>query len=305
MVLSIFLFPRGVLFSQESDTNCLINKNKKNGVKSKTEYIYFYNNGKAEKYKSQIKYFNRQGLDTLLILFSATDRKIFSKVFKKFNSKGDILEKSEYRPSQVSPDSFILENKDVFIYDEKANIVSWTEVNAAGELLQSNERTGKNDSAGNLVELITKDKINKQTARELYSYNAKGEKTSYIWYNRFGKLANWVNYFYNSAGYNVRKIFRNADGAVKAIENSVYSKEGLLKIKQEFAPDSTLNYTQNFYYDKHKNMVKFIRRSYKRGVEYVKLLITYTKNGLPASSTRYNEKGKPVKKYVYKYTYYN
>ena len=80
-------------------------------LKTREEYLTFLHGKNPNRYKCQKKYFNKKGEDTLVIIYSVTNERIFSKTSKKYDAYGNICNRIEYKADYKTGEKESLKNR--------------------------------------------------------------------------------------------------------------------------------------------------------------------------------------------------
>lgn len=295
----------GTLHAQQLKSEYLKEKIKSSRIKTKTEFVYFVNNEKATGLKSQIRYYNENGEDTLLEIFSITNKKVFSRIYKKFNEKGLLSEKRDFKViDSVGKQIFDLESVFFFEYNSFDRILGWKEYDKHGELIKETKTTYKYDTQGNVTEITTKSDELSECSVEEFQYDINGNKSFYRLLDYYGKPKIITRYYNDSVGRSIGKVYYNADGSEKSKEFSKYDSLGNVIERSEYSPDSTLHFTLAFFYNSNNDMIEYIRTPYSKDFEYFRMTMEYNNKGDLLKNTAYDVNGKPQKIHKFVYTYY-
>jgi len=307
LFLRILILPIicGTLHAQQLKNDFIKEKIISSRIKTKSEFVYFVNNKKATGLKSQIRYYNKNGEDTLLEIFSITNKKVFSRIYKKFNEKGLLSEKRDFKViDSAGKQIFDLESVFFFEYNSFDRILGWKEYDKHGELIKETKIAYKYDTKGNVTEIITKSDELADCSVEEFQYDINGNKSFYRMLDYFGKPKIITRYYNDSAGRPVGKIYYNPDESEKSKEYSKYDSFGNVIEKSEYAPDSTKRFTLVFFYNSSNDMTEYIRTPYCKDYEYFRMKMEYNKKGDLFKNTAYDVNGKPQKIHKFVYTYY-
>jgi hypothetical protein len=154
---------------------------KENKIKSVTETVTVYENGKE---------ITRKDSYTL------------------YNKDADILQNEEYRKDGT------LRHREINVYDKKGNKIEETVFDAAPRKDESEnspktdknvKRTFKYNANGNKTEELEYDGNGQLLQKKLFSYDNHGNKILEVIYDANGKLNKKIIYIYNSKGLRVEK----------------------------------------------------------------------------------------------------
>lgn len=326
LLLNIFLLVCVVSISaQKMKDSAFREKIKKAKIATKTNYFSFIDKPELGDFITEKRYYDKEGKDTLIESFSITDSKVFSKIEKKYDEKGNILELKNYRfiptingPTQSNKEQgllninentaqsgyFELEQRIVYELKEKGNLLERKEYNSKGELEKEFKSKYTYSSDGKLLQEINYDNSDTEYSSNNYTYDQKGNKTSYIYSDSNGKLKQKEEYFFDSSGNEIKQLAYKQDGILKYQTYNKYDEKGNKKEKYEFDGDSVLLNKYFFSYDNNNNMIEYIRQPEKSKITYLKILFTYDEHGNILSNTRYEGKSYPVKLQKFVYTFY-
>lgn len=167
----------------------------KNNIKSVTENVTLYKNGKEVTYKE---------------------------CYALYSSSGKVLEQTSY-----NKDGSVLK-KETFKYDiwkNKTEETCYNKKDAEQEQKMEivNKRTTfKYNVKEDKTEEVEYDGDSKIIKKILYAYNNQGEKSCETCYNGEGKLKNKINYTYNSKSLKTKRESYSADNVLESVKNYTY-----------------------------------------------------------------------------------
>ena len=223
-------------------------------------------NGEIKKYElmsQSIDNYDRNG-NNILDIRNTHDTSKQTKTVKKWDSKGNLLEKVNYGIN----DSLRYTYK--YRYDEKGNLLNESKFNS--ENVQTDTEEFKYNNEGKIVEhIIYVNQMEFILARHVYEYDEEGNRVE-SGYNIYGELSSkgfskydsWGNVIfqgsYNSEGKLIPRWIRKYNSVGNKIEEIEYW-DGLLKGKTLYKYDTIGNRTDVFYYNadgKIKNEYHYI-----------------------------------------------
>jgi len=179
------------IFSQDALPGSVKKLNKAK-IRTRTEYLYFLDKNPPESFKCQKKYFNRNGNDTLSIVYSITSNKPFSKIIKKFDSLGNIIEKLDYKIENIpasdfkpankaekvklktAKEKFILEMRAVYKFNEKGRFLSKQEFDENNNLIGQSSSEYVYDKFDRIIEVKNTTDNPQYSSSEIYEYDSLG-----------------------------------------------------------------------------------------------------------------------------------
>lgn len=293
------------LFAQQLSVDGIQESISRSRIKTKTEYVYFVKGKKSNGFKSQKRYYDEKGQDTLLEIFSITNRNVFSKVSKKFDSKGLLTEKREYKVTYDGiNESLLLDNVVYFEYNDSGRIKYWKELDKDGNLLNEYKTDFKYSEKGKISESVTERSNAGKASVDEYEYDKQGAKKFYKYTDAKGKAVIITSFYNDSLGRAIGRVNFNSDGSVKSRESIKYNQKGKIVERCEFDADSTLLYRHVFRFNTNQDMTEYIRHPAKPGLEFTRIKMEYNERGDLERNTLFDSKNKPIKINKFLYTYY-
>lgn len=298
-----------------------VKKLNKAKIRTRTEYLYFLDKNPPASFKCQKKYFNRNGNDTLSVVYSITSNKPFSKIIKKFDSLGNIVEKLDYKIENIpaadakpvkkaktikmetTADNFFLEMRAVYKFNEKGRFLSKNEYDENNNLISQSSSEYVYDKFDRIIEVKNSADNPQYSSKEIYEYDSLGNKSRFEFYSA-GKFKTRMDYSYDSLNRLVKIVIRRDNLRNLETEISKYDSKGNRVYKEILDKDGRVVISQAFKYDKKNRYIEMIRITGDKPSEYQRIKITYDKFGNITTNTKYEGEGKPYRRQVYKYTYY-
>lgn len=308
------------IFSQDALPGSVKKLNKAK-IRTRTEYLYFLDKNPPESFKCQKKYFNRNGNDTLSIVYSITSNKPFSKIIKKFDSLGNIIEKLDYKIENIpasdfkpankaekvklktAKEKFILEMRAVYKFNEKGRFLTKQEFDENNNLIGQSSSEYVYDKFDRIIEVKNTTDNPQYSSSEIYEYDSLGNKSRFQFYSA-GKFKTRMDYSYDSLNRLTKIIIQRDSLRNMETEISKYDLKGNRVYKEILDKDGQVVISQIFKYDKNNRYIEMIRITGNKPSEYQRIKITYDKYGNITTNTKYQGEGKPYRRQVYKYTYY-
>lgn len=320
LYILFFLFS-AFLFAQEmTDQPTGI---KKSHIKIRTEYLQFLDKKPVQTFLCQKKYYDTNGFDTLTLFYSITADQVFSKVWKKFDSKGNVTERRLYKRSDFVPGKkktsskikrktvkedtsgiFVLETVTYSKYDEKGRFVKADEFDEKGNFLKSSRVDYKYDNMGRVIESNSYFNDEKSNTREVMQYDSSGNKVVFELHDYKGLKVKML-YNYNENGRIIKLVTLNNRLESKEIEESKYDLKGNRIFKSISDGDGKVILSQYFRYNRFGRMIEMKRETNDKSTEIWKMNVTYDKYGNVTSNTKFGQNHKPYRKTIFKHVYFN
>lgn len=166
-------------------------KIEKNRIKSVTENVTFYDNGKEISYKDY---------------------------YVLFSKGGKVLEEANYNKDGT------FHKRKTFKYDNNKNRIEETFYEEADKKneIESRKIIFKYNGANDKIEELEYDGTGKIIKKVVYAYNNLGEKVSEMHYDGDENLKKKVGYAYNSKGLKIKRDNYRADNSLESIRKYTY-----------------------------------------------------------------------------------
>jgi len=324
-LLFLFLLLFSIVLSAQDEKKYEIReKIKLSKIKTRTDYTYFVDKPGNEYYKTQTRYYDKEGRDTLIEIFSLSNNNVFSKIVKNFNNSGLLIEKTEYRlvPSakendptlnnttdkevnvKAGSDNFIVDVVTKYLYDKFGNEINQTDFDNTGKFLKSSSAEYTYDNKGNILVIIKKGTLKNENLIEKYSYNSSGCMIGRSIFDVNGVFKGSASYLYDSSGIMQQMISFKPDSTIKERSISKYDEKKRLIEKIQYTSDSTITFKTTFCYNKNNYLIESVKEQYGKPVDFKKMVTTYDDFGNILTITKYDEVGKPFRLQKYVYTFY-
>lgn len=319
VILQVFAFS---LYAQIVIGPPVSGKIKNANIQTRTKYMYLLEKPDEPGFKCEKRYFDKEGNDTLVELFSITDKKVFSKNVKKYDTRGKVIEAINLRAvnlpetEQAENDQFneyeIKEGaglfefygKTLFEYNDSIHSSKSYDFDAKGELLSSFKSRYICRPDGKITEMEEFYGDSTLYRKVVYSYDEKGNKVKFCNYGLKGNLLSFTDYYYDSVGNPVNQNSYKPDGTLTGRSFYKIDTNGNKSETLDFDADSSLKVKNLFSYDKNNNMTEIIREPAKPGIPYTRFSITYDKFGNILTNIKFDKNAKPYRFELYIYSFY-
>lgn len=324
-LLFLFLLLFSIVISAQDERKYEIReKIKLSKIKTRTDYTYFLDKPGNEFYKTQKRYYDKEGRDTLIEIFSLSNDKVFSKITKSFNNNGFLLEKTEYRlaasakvntstPNKSNDknvnvkavdDNFIVDVVTKYLYDKFGNEINQTDFDNTGKFLKSSSAEYTYDNKGNILIIIKKGTLKNENLIEKYSFNAAGNMISRTIFDSNGEFKGSALFLYDSAGMMREMISFKSDSTIKERDVSKYDEKKRRIEKIQYTSDSLITFKTTFVYNENNYLIESVKEQYGKPIDFKKMVTTYDNFGNILTITKFDQSDKPFRLQKYVYTFY-
>jgi hypothetical protein len=240
---------------------------------------------------------NDKGLESRFVMYHLDS--IYYQQQREYNEEDELIRLTEFDARGVNDGVSKLVSE--YVYNEKGELLSQTELNNDGDILSKVSYTYNSD--GNKISISNYNSLGDLQGKTLLKEYENGNSKLIEKYDAFDSLYAFYKYEYNSKGEETKNIILNGIGQVIRQSNTTIDENGnkvLFEIYEGevgFLGKDEVTYNEN---GQETELTVFDNRN-----KQVKRKVTvYSEKGLITKEVNYNKIDEPIYQFVYDYTYF-